>query len=114
LAVVVNSNGLKADTLVVITPPVNPAENNLTNAFKVYPNPATGPAIFEFTLGESTDAKLDIYTLNGQHIARIFDGAVEAGVTQSVLFEQYLPTGLYPCVLTWKGKMITIKFVVRQ
>ena len=114
VGITVNSNTLKADTLMAITPPVNPVENNLTNTFKVYPNPAIGPAIFVFTLGESTEAKLDIYSLNGQHLERIFDGVVEAGVAQSVLFEHYLPTGIYPTVLSWKGKIITIKYVVKH
>ena len=114
IAVTVNSTGIKSATLTASTPPVNPVDNILTNAFKVYPNPATGPAIFEFTLGERADAKLDIYTLNGQHIARIFDGAVEAGIAYTVNYEQYLPTGVYPCILSWNGQLITIKFAVRH
>jgi hypothetical protein len=114
LAIILNNNDTKSDTLVVINAPVDPVALDLNNALKVYPNPSTGPAIFEFTLGESTGAKLEIYTLNGQHIARIFDGAVEAGIPQTVLFEQYLPTDLYPCVLSWNGQMITIKFAVRH
>ena len=112
IAILLNNNDSKSDTLVVINPPVNPIELNLTREFKVYPNPSSGPAIFEFRIGENAWVMLDIYSINGQHMAHVYEGDVEAGIPQTALFEQYLPTGVYACVLSWKGKITTLKFVV--
>ena len=98
----------------MINPPVDPSVLNLTNEFKVYPNPSSGPAIFEFRIGENAHVKLDIFSMNGSRVARVYEGDVEAGIPQTALFEQYLPSGLYPCVLQYNGKMITLKFAVRH
>ena len=81
---------------------------------KVYPNPASGQVRFEFQINEDANAKLDIYTLNGKHINRIFDGDLKAGIIQAVMFDQSLQSGIYPSVLTWKGEIITIKLIIRQ
>ena len=52
--------------------------------------------------------------MNGSRVARVYEGDVEAGIPQTALYEQYLPTGLYPCILQYNGKMITLKFAVRH
>ena len=114
VAIILNDNGTKSDTLIVLNPPVKPALLDLTNEFKVFPNPTAGPAIFEFRIGENAHVKLDIFSMNGSRLARIYDGDLEAGVPQTALFEQYLPTGLYPCILQYNGKILTLKFAVRH
>ena len=43
MAIILNNNGTKSDTLVVINPPVNPAALDLTNEFKVYPESGKRP-----------------------------------------------------------------------
>ena len=86
----------------------------LTDEFTVYPNPASGPASFNFRIAESGRVRIELYSINGQHNARIFDGDVEAGIQQSVLFEQNLPTGIYPCILTYNGKAFSLKLAVRH
>ena len=88
-----------------------PAQKDELN---VYPNPSSGSATFEFRLSENARVKLDIYTLNGQLVSRIFDGDVEAGIVRTAHFEQYLPTGLYPCVLHYNRKKLTLKFLVKN
>ena len=114
VAIILNNNGTKSDTLVVINPPANPSAFDLTNEFKVYPNPSSGPAIFEFRIGENAHVNLDIFSMNGSRVARIYDGDVEAGIPQTALFEQYLPTGMYPCILQYNGKILKLKFSVRH
>ena len=114
VAIILNDNGTKSDTLIVLNPPVKPALLDLTNEFKVFPNPTAGPAIFEFRISENAHVKLDIFSMNGSRLARIYDGDLEAGVPQTALFEQYLPTGLYPCILQYNGKILTLKFAVRH
>jgi hypothetical protein len=86
----------------------------LKDEFTVYPNPALGPVTFNFEVAESSRVKIDIYTIRGQHIARIFDTDVDAGVPQTVLYEQHLPSGIYPCVLQYNGKMFSLKLAVRH
>ena len=88
-----------------------PAQKDELN---VYPNPSSGSATFEFRLSENARVKLDIYTLNGQLVSRIFDGDVEAGIVRTAHFEQYLRTGLYPCVLHYNRKKLTLKFLVKN
>ncbi len=103
-------NTIQANAEAPVVQDITPLKNEL----KVYPNPAAGQVRFEFQLREDANAKLDIYTMNGKHINRIFDGDLKAGISQTVLFDQSLPSGIYPSVLTWKGEIITIKLIIRQ
>ena len=84
------------------------------NKLNVYPNPTSGSTTFEFQVNENAKVMLDIFSVSGQHIARIFDADVTSGASQSVKFDQSLPTGIYPCVLRWKMKMITVKLVIKK
>ena len=89
---------------------VTPANNDL----KVYPNPAVSSATFEFQIGDNSNVKLDIFSMAGQQIARIFDAEVESGITQTVYFQRSLPSGMYTCVMRWGEKMLTKKLIVTQ
>ena len=84
------------------------------NELNVYPNHTKSSATFEFQIKENAKVRLDIYSVSGLHIDRIFEGDAVAGISQTVKFDQSLPTGIYPCVLRWKEKMITVKLVIRQ
>jgi len=86
----------------------------IQNELNVYPNPTFGSATFTFQINENARVRLDIYSVNGLLIARVFDGDAEAGIAQSVKFNQSLSTGIYPCILRWNGKMITVKLVIVQ
>ena len=86
----------------------------IQNVLSVYPNPTLGSVTFKFRINENARVKLDIYTVNGLLIARVFDGDAEAGIAKSVKFDQPLYTGIYPCVLRWNQKMITVKLVILQ
>ena len=85
-----------------------------TNELKVYPNPTKGHATFEFKIDQKAVAKLDLYSIGGQLIDRIFDAELEAGISQKVLFDQTLPSGVYLCILRWNEQMITVKLVVNK
>ena len=107
-------NRLKMDSISAISPTVIADNPNLNCELRVFPNPTQSLATFEFRIGENAHVKLDIYSMTGQRIMQIYNADVQAGVTQSVLFDQLLPTGLYPCVLSWNGKIITVKLAVTQ
>ena len=82
------------------------------NELKVYPNPTTGPVTFEFRVNQSSNATLDLSTITGQGVARIFNGNVEAGISQTAKFDQTLSPGVYICTLRWNDQMITQKLIL--
>jgi uncharacterized protein YjdB len=93
-------------TLLEITP-----ENN---QLKIYPNPTLGQANFDFQISTDAHVTLDIVSMSGHQIARIYDADLVAGILQTVLLQQTLPTGVYFCVMRWNGKMITEKLVIMK
>jgi len=109
-AIMIPGNTLQAsvDTTATINLP------KIQNELNVYPNPTFGSATFTFQINENARVRLDIYSVNGLLIARAFDGDAEAGIAQSVKFNQTLSTGIYPCILRWNEKMITVKLVIVQ
>ena len=114
LNITVVKNRLKMDSISAISQSGIPGNSVLSSELRVFPNPAQGLATFEFRIGENAHAKLDIYSLSGQRIMQIYNANVQAGVIQSVLFDQILPAGLYLCVLSWNGKIITVKLAVTK
>jgi hypothetical protein len=51
-----------------------------------FPNPFSSKATFEFSVGESTDASLELYTITGIRVATLYKGKVAAGQLYSVDF----------------------------
>ena len=86
----------------------------VNNALSVYPNPTINTATFEFQIDDNANVKLEIFSMNGQHVARIFDANVEGGITQTAFLNQSLPSGMYSCVMRWGSKMMTKKLIVMQ
>ena len=121
-----NSNTITVTSLKSATIPTDSLQGNVNapvqivdiplpkNELKVYPNPTSSSATFEFQVNQNAKVILDIFSFSGQQIARIFEADIKSGVTQTVKFDQPLPTGIYPCVLRWKDKRITVKLVIKQ
>ena len=116
-------NGLKSLTIPSDTTATEVASTNVSQAasvelassvseLKVYPNPNKGLANFDFQIDRKANVKLEIFSIAGKFIARIFEANVEAGMSQTVLYEHSLPTGAYYCVMRWKEKMMTSKLIV--
>lgn len=80
----------------------------------IYPNPTLGQANLEFRISNDAHVTLDIVSMSGHRITRIFDADLVAGISQTVLLQQALPTGVYFCVMRWNGKMITEKLVIMK
>ena len=119
----VTINGLKSLTIPSDTTTTEVASTYVAQAvtgelaspvseLKVYPNPNKGLANFDFQIDRNANVKLEIFSITGQFIARIFEADVEAGMSQTVLYEHSLPTGAYYCVMRWKEKMMTSKLIV--
>ncbi len=91
-----------------------PAVDEPSIDLKVYPNPSRGPVTFEFTVSIDADVAIDIYSLSGQRIARIFDADVEAGVNQTVVFDKSMVTGTYLYILRWNNEIVTGKVILAR
>ena len=109
--IIVDKKILKSGSLSVDTDKVIIDALSAKNELKAYPNPTSGAIFFEFRINDNAKATLDITSMNGQRIARIFDADVEAGITQTVLFDKTLATGTYIYYLKWNDQMITGKFI---
>ncbi|MEI6677641.1 MAG: T9SS type A sorting domain-containing protein, partial [Mariniphaga sp.] len=84
------------------------------NELKAYPNPTSGPVVFEFRIGENAKATLDITSITGQLIARVFNANVEAGIPQNVICNESLAPGVYLYILRWNGQTIIGKLIITQ
>jgi hypothetical protein len=79
---------------------------------RAYPIPSSSDVTIEFTLPENGNAILDIYSLSGQKMGRIFEQEVEAGLTYYAKIEgSSLPKGTYIYRLTtgtssFQGKVL--------
>jgi hypothetical protein len=102
------SGDLSGDELDPVTLP------SVINEIKAYPNPAKGPVIFEFRIGRSAKATLDLKSISGQLIDRMFDADVEGGITQNVFYDKSLAPGIYLYVLRWSNQAITGKLIVAR
>ena len=68
----------------------------------------------EFVLNLSAKATLDIMTVSGARVARLFEGDMEAGVMQTATFDNTVTTGIYVYVLRWNNQMITGKVIITK
>jgi hypothetical protein len=98
----------------IISDVIEPATMDATPAkieLKVYPNPASGPVTFEFMVTVDAKVTIDIFSISGKQIARIFNTDVEANVSQTVIFDEPLSSGVYPYVLKWNDQVVTGKLI---
>ncbi|OWY24383.1 T9SS C-terminal target domain-containing protein [Sphingobacteriales bacterium UPWRP_1] len=66
-----------------------------------YPNPFTQTATIAFTLPETTEAVLKVYSIDGREVAQLFNGMAEAGQPYTVeLNGSGLAAGIYIAALT--------------
>lgn len=110
----INISLLKDGELSESSVPVNMEIPELQNMLTVYPNPTSGTATFDFQINEDAKVTLDIFSATGQLLARIFDENIEAGSTHMVHFNQSLSSGIYPCIMKWKGQRMLIKMIVSK
>ena len=82
-------------------------------ALTAYPNPFTSQATVQFTLAEASEAKLEVYNLQGKLVRTLFTGTAEAGVRKSfTLTDNQLTTGVYLIRLVTGTKVFTEKIVL--
>jgi len=86
--------------------------NSIHSDMQVYPNPSNGLVNFRFTSENGDKTMIDILTLTGQLVYRVFEGSVEQGMEQIVQFTKPLNEGLYIYKLT-NGSLIKTGRLIR-
>jgi M6 family metalloprotease-like protein len=96
----------KSGELVLVVPSLSD-----DSRVSVFPNPASGPVTFEVKLGKSSKATLDIYSMSGRLISRIFEGDIESGELRTIQYSESIPEGVYFYVLRTNELVKTGKFI---
>jgi hypothetical protein len=81
-----------------------------------YPNPFRNTTAIEFISQETGEATLKAYDVMGREVERMFDGTIEAGVRQQVVFNgDGHPEGTYIYKLVLPGRhVITKKMLLKK
>ena len=94
-------------------PPVEITPKGIS-VVQAYPNPSSGPVSFEFMVDADARVIMDLYNTSGARIATIFNADVQAGMSQTVQFDNSLPNGLYIYILRWNNERLTGKLVIKR
>jgi uncharacterized protein (TIGR03790 family) len=86
-----------------------------TSVLANYPNPFNPSTNISFMLEETGHATLKIYNVLGQEVATLFNGDLEAGVEQSVMFDAHaLASGLYFSILESGGQRTVLRMLLSK
>jgi hypothetical protein len=78
-----------------LNPKLQIASDNL-QVSGIFPNPFTTSVTFAFTSHQSGKVSIKLFDMNGKMVASVFDGYVQKGVFQKIIFEgSKLPAGSY-------------------
>jgi hypothetical protein len=89
--------------------------DTLLTTVSAHPNPATVKAFVTFELAQSGLAKVEVYSLNGQKVAQLFEANAEAGVQYRLeLDAQNMATGVYLYRLTTAHEVITDRLIINK
>jgi hypothetical protein len=76
----------------------------------VYPNPASNQTTVKVEMPTESDAEIQLFALNGQHIRTIHSGSLSKGETEFLLDLTQLDTGTYLVVIYTDGEKETVRF----
>jgi hypothetical protein len=78
-----------------------------------YPNPLSQSTTIRFTSAESGVARVTVVNLLGEEVARVFEGALNAG-EHNFLWSKLpgLPAGMYECIVEMNGSVQQVPIVV--
>lgn len=82
-----------------------------------FPNPFDSEVTLEYELKRHAEIRVNIYTLTGQHVAKVFEGQQSAGLQQltwntAADSGQELKNGIYVCQLMVDGHVSTRKLIL--
>jgi hypothetical protein len=89
-------------------------ENNaIQSGMLVYPNPSNGPVNFRFTPENQGKTTIDIFSVTGELMYRVFEGTLESGIEKTIQFTKPLAEGLYIYKMT-NGNQIKTGRLIRM
>ena len=75
---------------------------------EAYPNPFNPRTNIELTVARTQDVKVEVYNTQGQHVTLLYEGTLEANVSQLIGFEaSNLPSGFYLIRATGAHEVVT-------
>ena len=77
-----------------------------------YPNPSAGMVNFKVNIDESSVATLEIVSINGTIVARVFDDYVDSSIPKIINFDSKLPQGIYFYRLKTSEQVLSGKIVI--
>jgi photosystem II stability/assembly factor-like uncharacterized protein len=118
VAYIVGSNGIILKTINLPDPapnctPISVEENaNICNSdINISPNPATDNITISFTNSELSNPSISIFNSLGIEMMR-FDNKELLGQSSVVFSTEEFPVGMYYCIFTGKGNIITKSFII--
>jgi hypothetical protein len=94
-------------------PPADVSPKSIA-VMQAYPNPSSGAVSFEFMVDADARVIMDLYNTSGARVATIFNADVQAGMTQTVRFDNSLSEGLYIYILRCNNERLTGKLVIKR
>lgn len=91
--------------------PISAEPPTVTPHITVYPNPSAGPVNFSFVINENAKVTLEVYSVTGILVDRIFQGDVEKGIDNTAVLSKPLPEGVYTFRLIYGAHVKTGKFI---
>jgi len=79
-----------------------------------YPNPSPGMVNFKFKMDVSSMTTLDIVSMNGALVSRVFEGFVDSSMYQIVNYDSKLPQGIYYYRLRTSKQVLSGKIVITK
>ena len=79
-----------------------------------YPNPSPGMVNFSLKLDESSKTTLDILTMNGTLVDRVFDGFIDHSMAKIIHYDSKLPQGVYLYLLKTTKQILYGKIVITK
>jgi len=82
---------------------------------RIFPNPIFGPDVsFQLSLPAGSVVTIDLFSMDGRCVCRIFDGYIPGGVSKTIIYRNLLPQGVYPYQIrtgkqTLSGKIIVLR-----
>jgi len=84
----------------------------LESDFRSFPNPSNSISTIDFSVNESTNAKLSVLDFKGFAVAILLDEKLNKGRHQTQFDTQVLEPGIYMYKLEMNNTVKTIKLVV--
>lgn len=81
-------------------------------AITAYPNPSPGAVSFKFNAEVSSYTTLDIVSMNGTVVSRVYEGYVDRSGDQTIGYSGRLPQGIYFYRLNTAGRILHGKLVI--